>query len=444
MSRWLLAFAGPLALIASAQTPSAAPGVRLEDLTWLEAEKLLTPETVVVIPIGASAKEHGPHLKLKNDYTLAEYLTRRVLDQSRVVVAPTLTYHFYPSFLEYPGSTSLTLETARDMTVQVVRTLAAYGPKRFYALNTGVSTVRALEPAAQELAAEGILFRYTMLDRTLGPIEKQVAQQAGGTHADEIETSMMLYIDPGSVDMSRAAKDYDPAGKGPLSRTRRPGTVYSTTGIFGDATLATRDKGQSVIEAFVPALVREIEETRVARLPAARPARAPSAAPSPVTVPAGRTDAPALGSFQDERAIQDLLGEFMVAWNNQDAWGVAKLWTEDGEILHADGVVEQMRQTILEQRAQMFVLRGYRSSRHYLSAGTVRFVAPGVALVDATWRLSFVFDANGKPLPMADGPCTLVTRKVEGEGWRIISLRYDRRTKEEPQALTHAPGIIPR
>lgn len=53
---------------------SAAPnataddkGILLEDLTWQEAEKALHPDTIVVIPIGAEAKEHGPHLKLKND-----------------------------------------------------------------------------------------------------------------------------------------------------------------------------------------------------------------------------------------------------------------------------------------------------------------------------------------------------------------------------------------
>ncbi|MGH9844344.1 MAG: hypothetical protein ACREEM_36945 [Blastocatellia bacterium] len=40
-------------------------GVLLENLTWQEAEKALKPETVVVIPLGAAAKEHGPHLKLK-------------------------------------------------------------------------------------------------------------------------------------------------------------------------------------------------------------------------------------------------------------------------------------------------------------------------------------------------------------------------------------------
>jgi hypothetical protein len=45
-------------------------GILLENLTWQEAEKALRPETVVVIPLGAQAKEHGPHLKLKNDWAM--------------------------------------------------------------------------------------------------------------------------------------------------------------------------------------------------------------------------------------------------------------------------------------------------------------------------------------------------------------------------------------
>ena len=49
-------------------------GILLEDLTWVEAEKVLTEKTIVVIPLGAAAKEHGPHLKLKNDWLIAEHL----------------------------------------------------------------------------------------------------------------------------------------------------------------------------------------------------------------------------------------------------------------------------------------------------------------------------------------------------------------------------------
>src|SRR3954462_5590032 len=91
-------------------------GLWLAALTWPQAETVLRPETVVVIPLGAGSKEHGPHLKLSNDAILADYLTRRVLEASDVGVAPALPDHFFPAFIEYPGSISLTLDTARDLT----------------------------------------------------------------------------------------------------------------------------------------------------------------------------------------------------------------------------------------------------------------------------------------------------------------------------------------
>lgn len=256
------------ALAAVLQTGPGAgqqlPGVLLEDLSWVEAEKVLTPDTVVVVPIGAESKEHGPHLKLKNDFLIAQYLATRVRQKAAVVVAPTINYSYYPAFDEYPGTTTLRLETARDLIVDVCRSLARYGPRRFYALNTGVSTVRALEPAAQALAADGILLHYTDVLKVVAPIEKHVAFQEGGTHADEIETSMMLYLSPLNVDMSKAVKDYHP-GQGPLTRDpKKTGAVYSPSGVFGDATLATREKGRTVTEALVTAILGEIEELRKA------------------------------------------------------------------------------------------------------------------------------------------------------------------------------------
>lgn len=246
-------------------------GVLLEDLTWIQAEERLKPDAVVVIPLGAGAKEHGPHLPLKNDLLLAEYFKRRVLAAADAVVAPTLNYHYYPAFVEYPGSTTLRLETARDLVVDIVRSLAAHGPRRFYVLNTGVSTVRALSPAAALLAEEGILLRYTDIGAVAGDAREEVAKQEGGTHADEVETSMMLYIAPEVVDMGKAVKDYDPNGKGGL--TRKPGgpSTYSPTGIWGDPTLASREKGERVVEAMVRGILADIEGLRGAPLPERKP-----------------------------------------------------------------------------------------------------------------------------------------------------------------------------
>ena len=253
-----LILATPLATAGQTRTK----GILLEDLTWMEAEKLLNQDTVIVIPLGAAAKEHGPHLKLKNDWLIAEYLKNRVLEQSNVVIAPTINYHYYPAFLEYPGSTSLRLETARDLLVDIVKSLARYGPRRFYILNTGVSTLRALQPAAESLAKDGVILRYTDLLKITGPVEKAIGKQEGGTHADEIETSMMLYMAPATVDMKKAAKDYHPSTERGLTRNPNGRGVYSATGIYGDATLATKAKGEQITKALVTGILQDIEDLR--------------------------------------------------------------------------------------------------------------------------------------------------------------------------------------
>jgi creatinine amidohydrolase len=253
------------------QTTMTTPprkGVLLESLTWIEAESKLRSNAVVVLPLGAAAKEHGPHLLLQNDFLIAEYLKQRVLTESDVVVAPTLNYNYYPAFLEYPGSTSLRLETARDVVVDIVKSLAAHGPRRFYVLNTGISTRRALKPAAEMLAQEGILLRYTELNVVLGDVEKQIARQEGGSHADEIETSMMLVIAPETVNMSKPVKDYDANDDKPgMSRTKDGAGSYSPSGVWGDPTLATRDKGVKIVEALLRGVLADIEVTRSMPLP---------------------------------------------------------------------------------------------------------------------------------------------------------------------------------
>jgi creatinine amidohydrolase len=256
----LLCVLAPIATPLPAQTTR---GVLLEDITWQEAERALTRQTVVVIPLGAGAKEHGPHLKLSNDLIIAEYLKRRVLDAADVVMAPTVNYNYYPAFVLYPGSTSLSLETARDMIVQIVRSLASFGPRKFYVLNTGISTLGPLRQARAILAVDSIDMQFTNLSVTLADVEKQVSKQEGGTHADEIETSMMLYMAPNTVDMKKAVKDYRPS-KGRLVRdSTQPGT-YSPSGTWGDATLATREKGERVTEVLVAGILADIRKLRQA------------------------------------------------------------------------------------------------------------------------------------------------------------------------------------
>lgn len=242
------------------------PGHYLQDLTWIEAESALAdPDCVVLVPLGAGAKQHGPHLRLDNDARMADYFARRLSALCEVIVTPTVTFGYYPAFVEYPGSIHLRLETARDLLVDICRSLAAFGPRRFYVLNTGVSTVRALEPAAAQLAGEGVVLRWTDVLEVGGERALAVEEQVGGTHADESETSMMLYMDPTRVDMDKAVCDFHP-GKGPLTRRAGAAGVYSASGVYGDATLATRAKGAIIVEAMLEGMLRDIAGLRACPL----------------------------------------------------------------------------------------------------------------------------------------------------------------------------------
>jgi creatinine amidohydrolase len=255
-----LALAVP-ALTLSAQPAGAVKSVFLEDLTWVQAEQALKHYDVALIALGARSKEHGPHLPLKNDYVLAEYLTKRVAEEVPVVVVPTLPYGYYPAFLEYPGSISIGAETFKDVVRDICGSLHGYGMSKFYCLNTGVSTIGPLDEASKELAGAGMILRSLNVLAVDKALPAGLLKQDGGTHADENETSMMLYIAPELVDMSKAVRDFDPR-PGRLGLTRDPQGPgnYSPTGVYGDPTLATRDKGKVIVEATVREIIRQVRE----------------------------------------------------------------------------------------------------------------------------------------------------------------------------------------
>ena len=230
-------------------------GVRLESVSWIVAEKLLSKDPVVIIPLGASAKEHGPHLPLNNDALIAEWLAEEVRKQLPVIVAPLVNTSFYPAFVDYPGSISLRLETARDLLLDICKSLIKFGVSRFYVVNTGLSTEKPLSLVREELG-NGIKFEFLRLNETLQELPADLLQQKYGSHADEHETSLMLYIAPEVVDMRLAVDD------GCFTSSTKQGR-WSESGVFGQPNLASVKKGEVIAEALVAHILARI--SRLAR-----------------------------------------------------------------------------------------------------------------------------------------------------------------------------------
>lgn len=238
----------------------------LENISWTEAKSMLTPETTVIIPLGAGAKEHGPHLPLSTDKIQADGLTSIVARSVKAVITPTVSYGYYPAFIKYPGSTTTYWHTSRDMIVDIVNTLAGFGPKRFYIINIGVSTTPTLAAAAAILKERGILLYYSDYRRAnFSKVDASYRKREYGGHADDGESSNILYLRPDLVHMSRAVNDSSAKNlPSPMTPIKLEGGTYNPSGINGYASLADKKTGKKYLEAFANTIVEEIKEVQTA------------------------------------------------------------------------------------------------------------------------------------------------------------------------------------
>ena len=239
-------------------------GVWLEDLTWPEAASWLGRGAPVLVPVGAAAKEHGPHLPLKTDLLLARALAEEVRRALPVVIAPVVGFGYYPAFRHYPGSQHLGPATFQALITEILEGFIAQGARNLALLNTGVSTEAPLRIVVRELYERSGV-RVPVADiRNLGRSAAGVFEQKLGGHGDEHETSLILAIEPEAVRMRPGAPDYGHALDAPKTVFYVPGVFsgdpasgpdYSATGIRGDATLASAAKGRAALEAMARDLV---------------------------------------------------------------------------------------------------------------------------------------------------------------------------------------------
>jgi creatinine amidohydrolase len=247
-------------------------GAFLEDLTWPEAGARIAAGAVVVVPVGAAAKEHGPHLPLRTDCLIARDLGRRVAEALPVLVAPVVSFGYYPAFVRYPGSQHLRAETFMALVTDVLAGFARQGVRRLAIINTGVSTEAPIRIVVRDFYAEHGL-RVAVADlAALGRAVKPRLRQKLGGHADELETSLVLAIEPDAVRMAQAEPDYGHLADAPANVFYRPvvfdgdpasGPDWSRTGARGDPSLATREIG----EAALREITRELVDGLVALYP---------------------------------------------------------------------------------------------------------------------------------------------------------------------------------
>jgi creatinine amidohydrolase len=260
--------------------------LRYERLTWPEVRRAVAEDRVCLIPVG-TLEDHGPHLPLDCDIRIASEICERTARAipGEVVLLPPLTHGYTPHHMDFPGPITIGWKTFVDYAADVGTSLARHGFKRMLFLNGHGSNIPLVDMAARLVALEhpdvlaAGVFYLTSGEGMQTIAEVRESEIGGMGHACELETSIYLAIDPGAVDMDKAVDENSfPEGKhawmdwsdGPLHFMPWWNAI-SRTGVHGDATKGTAEKGHVLLEAAVKESIEFVRELREKPLPVRRP-----------------------------------------------------------------------------------------------------------------------------------------------------------------------------
>jgi creatinine amidohydrolase len=229
-------------------------------MRWDEVARRIAAGTAAILPIGAGAKQHGFHLPLNTDRVQAEFLAAQLVRRINALVWPTLTYGHYPAFAGYAGSTSLSAAAFEAVVAEIASQILGHGCRALFVLDTGISTRASVERALARLATGKSVHLQIHDGPRYRRATAELARQGPGSHADELETSLMLALAPEVVNMLRA--EASPKVKcetpGRLTPSDASSPNYSRSGSYGDPTLATRAKGEFLLAAMVDDLNEQV------------------------------------------------------------------------------------------------------------------------------------------------------------------------------------------
>lgn len=245
--------------------------------SWPELREATKEERIVVLPLG-TIEEHGYHLPLETDsflaYSIAKKAAERIPDY--VLLMPPIYYGWSEEVMDFPGTITINPINLINYVQDVCMSIIKHGFKKIILLNGHGGNTHPFSLAAREITfktgAYCVAVSYFDLAREAC---KEIVTH--GSHACEFETSLMLALKPQSVDMTKASEDMEAAHGGAPpddkwiwlnllkpSRIRFHGSLstFSKTGVIGDPTKASGEKGEKMMKVIVDELVAFIKTFR--------------------------------------------------------------------------------------------------------------------------------------------------------------------------------------
>jgi creatinine amidohydrolase/Fe(II)-dependent formamide hydrolase-like protein/fructoselysine-6-P-deglycase FrlB-like protein len=236
---------------------------RLDRLTWPEVAALTASgDATAIVPLG-SIEQHGPHLPLATDAWIGDALAARLCAAIPEAVAlPTLRLGCASEHLAFPGTLHLTPATLAAVLTDLLRALARHGFGRaflFSAHGGNVAPLRELLPTLRQAGTPMRVDAFVDLDGLTAALHAvarahAIDPAAGGHHAGEIETSILLALRAGDVRTAAIAP-------GLVTDTADPQALFypdlrrhAPDGVVGDPRGANAERGARYLAAWVALL----------------------------------------------------------------------------------------------------------------------------------------------------------------------------------------------
>jgi creatinine amidohydrolase len=249
-----------------------------QELTNVELEQARDAGSLVLVPLGA-VEQHGPHLPVDTDVSIAWALAREVARRlGSTVVAPPIWWGYSSSHMSFPSTISLRPQTLLALLEDVCGSIASHGFTKIAIVSSHATNRPFGQIVVREFAARHglvILYMHYVDFCRKAFADGRVSAIGGEMHGGEFETALQLHLNSHLVRMERATTDMvDPKRHFGISSAGRDlvdlgnvalgydiGKLFPT-GVMGDATVATAELGAEIFETAVTGLAQALDEYR--------------------------------------------------------------------------------------------------------------------------------------------------------------------------------------
>jgi creatinine amidohydrolase/Fe(II)-dependent formamide hydrolase-like protein len=254
-----------------AETAAAPATFYWGELCWPDAAARLDIVDTALLPVGA-VEQHGPHLPLDTDAFDAEYLAKKVADacsEPKPLVLPLIAFGVSYHHEAFKGTISINNETLANLVYDIGISVAKNGIQKLVIINGHGGNAPSLNFAAQRINQDARIFVCVDTGETSDVDVDGLIETPNDVHAGEIETSTSLAIRPELVRMDRLQMEVPEFTSRYLDFTSKRGVAWyahthkiSASGVMGDPTRATVEKGEKMWELMISNLVAFVDQIK--------------------------------------------------------------------------------------------------------------------------------------------------------------------------------------